>query len=80
MPTASVRATMRLMERPETRYARTVDGVAIAYQVIGEGPFDLVYVPGWISNVDVGWDLPLRAGEHELNGVPDRWRLVRVTS
>ena len=26
--------------------------------MIGDGPFDLVYVPGWISNVDVGWDLP----------------------
>ena len=47
------------MQRPETRYATTVDGVHIAYQVVGEGPFDLVYVPGWISNVDIGWDLPL---------------------
>ncbi len=46
------------MPRPETRYAKTTDGVHIAYQVVGDGPFDLVYVPGWISNVDVGWDLP----------------------
>jgi class 3 adenylate cyclase len=46
------------MERPETRYARTVDGVHIAYQVVGDGPFDLVYVPGWISNVDVCWEIP----------------------
>jgi hypothetical protein len=36
---------------PETNYAKTVDGVHIAYQVYGE---------------------------HELKGVPDRWRLYRV--
>jgi class 3 adenylate cyclase/pimeloyl-ACP methyl ester carboxylesterase len=46
------------VDRPETRYARTIDGVHIAYQVVGEGPFDLVFAPGWISNVDVVWDLP----------------------
>ena len=43
------------MEMPETRYAKTVDGVHIAYQVVGEGPIDLVYVSGWISNVDLNW-------------------------
>jgi len=46
------------VDLPSTRYATTADGVHIAYQVAGEGPFDLVYVPGWISNVDLGWDLP----------------------
>jgi len=38
------------MDIPETRYATTVDGVHIAYQVVGGGPFDLVCVPGWTSN------------------------------
>ncbi|HST17907.1 MAG TPA: adenylate/guanylate cyclase domain-containing protein [Gaiellaceae bacterium] len=46
--------------RPETRYAKSGD-VSIAYQVVGEGPFDLVYVPGAISNVDLIWDDPARA-------------------
>lgn len=46
------------MARPETRYVRTVDDVHIAYQVIGDGPFDLVYVPGWISNVDLPYHGP----------------------
>src|SRR5262245_59529550 len=46
--------------RPETRYARSGD-VSIAYQVVGEGPFDLVVVPGWISNVDFAWEDPLYA-------------------
>ena len=34
----------------------------IAYQVIGEGPLDLVFVPGFISNIDLAWDDPLLAG------------------
>ncbi len=44
--------------RPETRYAKSGD-VNIAYQVVGDGPFDLVVVPGWISNVDFAWEDPL---------------------
>lgn len=45
---------------PETRYARSGD-VNVAYQVVGEGPFDLVYVPGAVSHVDLIWDDPRRA-------------------
>ncbi len=43
---------------PTTRYTRTPDGVSIAYQVVGEGPRDLLYVPGWISNVETAWEEP----------------------
>jgi pimeloyl-ACP methyl ester carboxylesterase len=42
---------------PETRYARSGD-VNIAYQVVGEGPRDLVYVPGWVSNIEMMWEQP----------------------
>ena len=42
---------------PETRYAKSGD-VNIAYQVVGDGPFDLVYVPGWVSNIDLFWEKP----------------------
>src|SRR6266516_2570756 len=42
---------------PETRYAKSGD-VNIAYQVVGDGPFDLVYVPGWVSNVELLWEKP----------------------
>ena len=45
---------------PETRYAKSGD-VHIAYQVVGDGPFDLVYVPGWISNVELMWEEPAHA-------------------
>lgn len=42
---------------PDTRYARS-DDVNIAYQVTGDGPHDLVYVPGWVSNIEVMWEDP----------------------
>jgi len=41
-------------EHPETRYAWNGD-VALAYQVFGEGPVDLVYCQGYISHVDLNW-------------------------
>jgi class 3 adenylate cyclase len=40
---------------PQTRYARSGE-VHIAYQVVGEGPLDLVYVPTWISQVEHLWE------------------------
>ncbi len=43
---------------PETRYARSGD-VSIAYQMFGAGSVDLVYVPGWVSNIELIWDDPL---------------------
>jgi class 3 adenylate cyclase len=43
---------------PETRYAKTADGVHIAYQVIGDGPLDLVWVMGWTTNVEALWEEP----------------------
>ena len=45
------------MFRPETRYARSGD-VHIAYQVVGDGPFDIVFVQGFISNLEVHWEDP----------------------
>jgi class 3 adenylate cyclase len=48
------------MERIETRYAKS-GAVHIAYQVVGEGPIDLVMVPGFVSNVEMAWDLPEHA-------------------
>jgi DNA-binding winged helix-turn-helix (wHTH) protein/pimeloyl-ACP methyl ester carboxylesterase len=44
-------------EIPRTRYARSGD-VNIAYQVIGDGPIDLVFVMGWVSHLDYFWTEP----------------------
>jgi pimeloyl-ACP methyl ester carboxylesterase/DNA-binding CsgD family transcriptional regulator len=43
--------------KPDTRYARSGD-LNIAYQVFGEGPVDLVLVPGFISHVEYAWQEP----------------------
>src|SRR6267378_4560979 len=45
------------MGTPQTRYTRSGD-VNIAYQVIGEGPLDLVYVMGWVTNLEAFWQEP----------------------
>jgi class 3 adenylate cyclase len=45
---------------PKTEYARSGD-LHIAYQVVGEGPLDLVYVPGWVSHVELAWEEPALA-------------------
>ena len=45
---------------PKTEYARSGD-VHIAYQVVGQGPLDLVYVPGWVSHVEQAWEEPTLA-------------------
>ena len=42
---------------PETRYAKSGD-TYIAYQVMGEGPFDLIFVPGFISHVEMQMEVP----------------------
>ncbi|MGZ6994223.1 MAG: adenylate/guanylate cyclase domain-containing protein [Acidimicrobiia bacterium] len=45
---------------PETRYAQSGD-LSIAYQTIGEGPLDILFIPGFVSNVELLWDIPLWA-------------------
>jgi pimeloyl-ACP methyl ester carboxylesterase/class 3 adenylate cyclase len=45
-----------MAQAPETRYARSGD-VNIAYQVAGGGPFDVIFVPGYVSHVELAWDV-----------------------
>jgi len=45
-------------ERPVMRYAKAPDGVSIAYQVIGNGPIDLLVLSGLAVPVDLLWDDP----------------------
>lgn len=42
---------------PETQYTRSGD-VTIAYQIIGDGPIDIVLVQGWVTHLDLSWELP----------------------
>jgi class 3 adenylate cyclase len=44
--------------RPVTRYARVADGSYVAYQVFGQEPGHLLFVPSWLQNLDVMWEEP----------------------
>ena len=44
------------VERPQTRDAKSGD-ISIAYQVTGTGPLALIVVPGFMSNVDMHWQM-----------------------
>ena len=45
------------MTLPETRYARN-NGLHVAYQLVGDGPVDVVLLTQWFSNVDSQWHVP----------------------
>ena len=49
------------MDVPQTRYARSGE-LRIAYQVVGEGPLDVVLVPAFLSNIEIAWEMPGVAG------------------
>ena len=61
------------MGMPETRYARSGD-VAVAYQVLGEGPFDVVFTSGTVSHVELYWDAAGMATW--LRGIAEHARLI----
>src|SRR2546428_12821573 len=46
------------MEVPKTRYATRSDGVNIAYQVLGNGPLNIVFCAGFVSHLDLQWTNP----------------------
>jgi len=50
----------RVVDAPTTRYTRAGD-LNIAYQVVGEGPFDLVFVPSMAQHVELIWEVPPQA-------------------
>src|SRR5438445_9407241 len=60
--------------QPQTRYAKSGD-VNIAYQVVGDGPLDLVLVPGFVSHVEYDWEEPNHA--HFLGRLASFSRLIR---
>src|SRR6201997_3539464 len=53
-----------MFEVPETRYAKSGD-VNIAYQVVGDGPFDLIHVPMFVSNLELQWEDPAERRYYE---------------
>lgn len=45
------------MRAPKTQYAQAGD-VSIAYKVVGQGPRDVILVPGYLSHVELVWEIP----------------------
>jgi DNA-binding SARP family transcriptional activator/pimeloyl-ACP methyl ester carboxylesterase len=74
------RATERLqfgvghLQAP-THYVKSAES-NIAYQVTGDGPVDMVYVPGWVSNLDYAWASPRL--KHVLDRLGCFCRLIRI--
>jgi len=64
------------MEVPEPRYATASDGVSIAYQMLGHGRHDIVYLPGNATQLDVMWEHPVFAGFRRR--LADFGRLIMV--
>src|SRR5262249_21187626 len=62
-----------MAEAPETRYTKSGD-THIAYQVIGNGPLDVVWVPGFVSHVEHQWQNPRFA--HMLQRLASFSRLI----
>src|SRR5207247_2358683 len=52
---------------PKTRYARN-DDVSLAYQVFGEGDFDLLLITGWVPSMEAFWEDPLHRRFYERLG------------
>ena len=51
-----------MIESAQTRYVRSQDGTSIAYQVVGDGPVDLLMTTGLLGNVEFLWEVPTVAG------------------
>jgi class 3 adenylate cyclase/pimeloyl-ACP methyl ester carboxylesterase len=64
-----------MRNRPETRYAWNGD-VALAFQVFGTGPVDLVYMQGYTSHVDLNWESPYLA--RFLRSLGERARVIHT--
>jgi class 3 adenylate cyclase/pimeloyl-ACP methyl ester carboxylesterase len=76
IPTPSAEGFTRgAVDLPETRYARTADLVSVAYQVVGEGPVDIVFaVPAFVSNMEIAWEWPPLAAV--FRALAERGRLL----
>lgn len=47
--------------RPRTHYAKNKEGQSVAYQIIGDSPPDIVFIPDWVTNLEIMWEEPTLA-------------------
>jgi len=66
-----------VIDTPETHYAKTPEGLNIAYQVVGDGPIDIVFV-SYLAGIEVVWDEPVYA--RSMRRFADMGRLIMFES
>jgi class 3 adenylate cyclase len=76
LPCGPESQTMASVQVPETHYARTVDGLSVAYQTVGEGPPDVVLLRAWHTNVEYDWEERVLA--HVFRRIAAFGRLILV--
>ena len=62
------------MEAPGINYVRAEDGTSIAYSVVGDGPFDLLCIPGFVSHLELFWEAP--GADHYFGRLSSFARLI----
>jgi class 3 adenylate cyclase len=60
LPCPDVSCRLEAVDVPDVRYVRNGD-IALAYQLFGDGPVELVFAPQWVNNLEVAWSNPLYA-------------------
>jgi DNA-binding SARP family transcriptional activator/pimeloyl-ACP methyl ester carboxylesterase len=58
IPTSTDAGTPGTVLRSPVRYARSSDGAGIAYQIAGDGPIDILAIPGFVTHLDIWWNAP----------------------
>ena len=68
--------TIVLVQIPETYYARTVEDLSVAYQTVGNGPPDVLFLRGWHTNVEHDWEERVLA--HVFRRIASFGRLILI--
>jgi DNA-binding SARP family transcriptional activator/pimeloyl-ACP methyl ester carboxylesterase len=68
-PPTPIDGSSTSMRRSPVRYARCADGVNVAYQVAGDGPIDILAIPGFVSHLDIWWNAPTDRLVRRLTGM-----------
>jgi len=58
VPVSASAGTPSTILRSPVRYARSSDGVSVAYQTAGDGPIDILAIPGFVMHLDIWWNAP----------------------
>ncbi len=69
IPVSADAGTPSTILRSPVRYVRSSDGVGIAYQVAGDGPIDILAIPGFVSHLDIWWNAPTDGLVRQLTSI-----------